>query len=150
MNKIVVGVDGSPSSRRALAWALDEAGTHGALVEVLYAYANLQTALPYTIEEMIDEMPAHKIEEAGHRLIEDMLNDVRVPAGVRVEAVVVEGPPANALVQRSTDTDLIVVGSRGHGGFSELLMGSVSHQTALHAGCPVTIVPHENARVTAS
>jgi nucleotide-binding universal stress UspA family protein len=144
MDKIIVGVDGSPSSRRALAWALDEAVSRGASVAVLYAYANLQTAFPYTIEELIDEMPTYKIiEEAGHRLIEDMLNDVGVPAGVRVEAVVVEGPPANALVQRSTDTDLIVVGSRGHGGFGELLMGSVSHQTALHARCPVTIVPHE-------
>ena len=142
MQKIVVGVDGSPSSRRALAWALDEAGTHGATVEVLYAYANLQSAFPYTVEELVDDLPADKIQEAGRRLIEEMLHDVGVPEGMSVDAVVVEGPPANALVQRSANTDLIVVGSRGRGGFGELLMGSVSHQTALHAGCPVTIVPH--------
>lgn len=141
MNKIVVGVDGSPSSRRALGWALAEAEAHDAAIEVLHAYPDLQSILPYSIEELTGGASAADRARAGHQLVQEMLDDVGVPPGVKVEVVVVEGPPANALVGRSTGTDLLVVGTRGHGGFDELLMGSVSHQAALHARCPVTIVP---------
>jgi nucleotide-binding universal stress UspA family protein len=80
--------------------------------------------------------------EAEARLqLERALAEVTVPSGVEIEQVVVYGSPAEAILQQSADADLVVVGSRGRGGFTGLLLGSVSQQVAHHARCPVVIVP---------
>ena len=67
------------------------------------------------------------------------------PGGVDIERRVVVGAPGAVLVAESREADLLVVGSRGHGGFAGLLLGSVSQQCAHHAACPVVIVPHTRA-----
>ena len=66
--------------------------------------------------------------------------------GIDVRGELVEGPPASGLLEAARDADLLVVGSRGHGGFASLLLGSVSQQVSHHAPCPVVIVPEEGAR----
>src|SRR6266496_298712 len=110
MGGIVVGVDDSPGARKALAWAVTE--------------AKLRGAARGRAEELVDEL----------------LGEVGV-AGVEVQPIVVqERHPADALVELSSDADLLVVGSRGRGGFHELLLGSVTHALVLHATCPVVVV----------
>jgi nucleotide-binding universal stress UspA family protein len=140
VKKIVVGVDGSAVSQRALEWAVDEARAHRATLEVVYAYPNSQSVLPYSVEETTQRMESERMHAAGQQLIDRMIDQIGVADGVDMTGVVVQGPAANALVERSADADLLVVGNRGHGGFTGLVMGSVSHQCSLHARCPVVII----------
>jgi nucleotide-binding universal stress UspA family protein len=139
---IVVGVDGSDGSRAALRWALEEAALRGARLEAVvtwqvptYAYAGVAVMPP--LAELAEAASA-SLEEAIAAVTTE-LGDTA--AGVEIERVVLEGPAAGLLVERSRDADLLVVGSRGYGGFRGLLLGSVSHQCASHAHCPVVVVP---------
>lgn len=76
-------------------------------------------------------------------MLEKAVDDaLGVTPGVEVEQSVLEGTPAQVLVEAAQGADLLVVGTRGHGGFTGLLLGSVSQQAAHHAPCPVVIVPH--------
>jgi nucleotide-binding universal stress UspA family protein len=167
VGRIVVGVDASPGARRALAWAAAEARLRHAVLQVVHAYHSRelvapfyfpsQHALPGTAagvagEPSEQEMTATlqdraEFEEAFHgraeQLLDTMLSELEeAVSGVDVQRTVVEDRrPAEALVELSTDADLLVVGSRGRGGFTELLLGSVSHAAVLHAACPVVVVP---------
>lgn len=140
--RIVVGVDGSKPSRDALRWALDEARLRGAPVEVVYAwrypvmtYAPGIMAPPiYARDDLADE--ARRILDAT---VEAVTGDIT--PDIALDAVVVEGPAAQALVKRAGPGDLLVVGHRGRGGFMGLLLGSVAEQCSTHAQCPVVIVP---------
>ena len=138
---IVVGVDGSPGSRAALRWALAEAALRDAVVEAVvtwqtptYAYTGV-AVMPPVVE--LAEAASATLQEAIASEVAAMGPEV---ADVRVEPVVIEGPAAGLLIERSRDADLLVVGSRGYGGFRGLLLGSVSHQCASHAHCPVVVV----------
>lgn len=144
MGRIVVGVDGSEQSEAALRWAVDAARLRGATVEAVHAYEPMPMvgygfAPAPVATDMVEEM-AQTARQDAKRLVDEAIR--RVEAGdVMVEAVAVEEVgAARALVERSRDADLLVVGSRGRGGFQELLLGSVSHQAANHAACPVVIV----------
>jgi nucleotide-binding universal stress UspA family protein len=108
---VIVGVDGSPHADLALSWACRRARNCGDTVRAVCTCV---------------------LGASG----EDW---VRQP-DVTVETVVVEGPPARLLVEMSSDADLLVIGTRGLGGFSRLLLGSVSKQCVHHAHCPVTVV----------
>ena len=166
MSRIVVGVDASPNSRRALAWAAAEARLRQAVLQVVHAYhaKKLEGPVYFGSQHTYDatvgaagaanppEMTAslHRreaFEEAvrsqADELLEALLGELgETASGVEVQRTVVEDRhPAEALVQLSADADLLVVGSRGRGGFSEMLLGSVSHATVLHAVCPVVVVP---------
>jgi nucleotide-binding universal stress UspA family protein len=167
VGRIVVGVDASPGARRALAWAAAEARLRHAVLQVVHAYHSRelvapfyfpsQHALPGTAagaagEPSEQEMTATlqdraEFEEAFHgraeQLLDTMLSELEeTVSGVDVQRTVVEDRrPAEALVELSTDAELLVVGSRGRGGFTELLLGSVSHAAVLHAACPVVVVP---------
>jgi nucleotide-binding universal stress UspA family protein len=138
--KIVVGVDGSGGSIRALAWALEEALHRGAHVEVVHTWQ-----LPYIGVEAV--MASVALREGDFEVAASALLDVTIaqvgplPLGVQVERVVVHGPAAQVLKERAKDADLLVVGSRGRGGFAGLLLGAVSQQCAQHAPCPVVVVP---------
>jgi nucleotide-binding universal stress UspA family protein len=139
---IVVGVDGSESARAALGFALDEARLRGAAVRVVgvwhvpvTAYGGAMVApdpsLAGDLESQMSRVLGRALEEASD-----------VAPGVDVETVVREGAPAGVLLEEAQGAELLVVGSRGLGGFRGLLLGSVSQQCAHHAPCPVVIVRH--------
>lgn len=141
MPRIVVGVDGSEGSVEALRWAGNEATLRGDSVRALYAWTYpVFLGAPM---EALGPMPSRAdLVGEGERILEEAVTSA-FPDGADIEISreVVEDPPARALVRASHDAELLVVGSRGHGGFRELLLGSVSHQCALHSSCPVVIIP---------
>ena len=144
MNGIVVGVDGSPNSEVALAWAMSEAAKVHAPLTVLAvseAMKSYWTGNPDPFA--MDSSKLDKTRQAAEELTQKVasgLGDVQ-PTSVNVH--VVYGFPAKELVEASHSADLVVVGSRGGGGFSRLLLGSVSSQVVEHAACPVVVIPHE-------
>ncbi|MCA2219288.1 universal stress protein [Jidongwangia harbinensis] len=133
---IVVGVDGSPSSKAALRWAIAYAGRTGVRVQALIswevpAYYGMGTVFPY--EDLATA--AGKILSAS---IQDALGNGE--PDVPVLESVVAGHPAQELIDMSAHAALLVVGSRGHGAFTGTLLGSVSQNCVLHAHCPVVVV----------
>ena len=141
INRIVVGVDGSDSSREALRWAYDEAAHHGASITAVSCWH--PPALPMTPPygsippEGYVSQPKQDALDLLERFVADL--DVREPA-VDVRTSVEEGNPAKVLIERSVEADLVVVGSRGHGGFKGMLLGSVSQHLVAHAECPVVVM----------
>ena len=136
-NRIVVGFDGSDGSRRALRWALEEARARGAPVHIVHAWQ-----YPYAGDYMaLTDTVFAGVEEAAGQTLEDALVEARCAPDVEVSGEVVQGPAAPLLIDAAADADLLVVGSRGRGGFSGLLLGSVSMQCVHHSPCPVVIVP---------
>jgi len=139
MERIVVGVDGSDNSQRALRWALDEGRLRQAAVEVVHTWhAPYVDAYPYGVPVFDPE-----IYEKTAKQVLDTAVDAEDTAGlpVPVERIATLGGAASAIVEAAKGADLVVVGSRGLGGFKGLLLGSVSHQVTHHAPCPVVVVP---------
>jgi nucleotide-binding universal stress UspA family protein len=138
---IVVGVDGSKSSRAALSWAYDEATHHGASLTVISTWH--PPALPMTPPygslppEGYVSQPQRDALDLLQKLVAD-LEERNPPIDVRT--AIEQGNPAEVLIERSKESDLMVVGSRGHGGFAGMLLGSVSQHLVAHAECPVVIV----------
>ena len=137
--RIVVGVDGSEGARSALQWAVDEAGLRGAIVEAVHvwnpAYVN---PYPYTISQF----ELHAEHEAAEKLVHEAVSSVDTSQMASApKPVLAKGHAAQALLSMAEGADLVVVGSRGRGGFSGLMLGSVSQQVAAHAGCPVVVIP---------
>ena len=140
---IVVGVDGSPSAQAALRFALDEARLRDADVRAVAVWHVPVAAYGDGFVPPDPGLMAH-LEAEARRTLEGALAGVSEKASVAsVESVVREGSPARVLLEEAVDADLLVVGSRGLGGFRGLLLGSVSQQCSHHAPCPVVIVPHE-------
>lgn len=144
MARIVVGIDGSDHSKRALEWALAEARLRAAPLSVVYAWMLPVYATGYGFAPgaLID--PVAMADAAKDQLdatIDEVIGDAK---DVAVERKAVEGMAAQVLVDEAAGADLLVVGSRGHGGFAGLLLGSVSQQCAHHASCPVVIIRTTN------
>ena len=139
METIVVGVDGSECSVKALRWALDEARLRDAKVRAVIAWLYPHVS---TYHEAAHAMKASFVEEAAATLERAVAEARGEAADVEIEKEVVESLAAPALVEAASDASLLVVGSRGLGGFAGLLLGSVSQQCAHHARCPLVIV-HE-------
>jgi nucleotide-binding universal stress UspA family protein len=136
---IVVGVDGSEFSKRALRWAVEEARLRHARVRVVHAWW-LYPMLPPSGKRPENE-PPHLSDDATGAVQAFVAASLGERWDVEIEFVAVQGQQASAaLVDAAGDADLLVVGSRGAGGFSGLLLGSVSRQSAQHAPCPVVIV----------
>jgi len=137
---VVVGVDGSGSSSDAIRWAVDEARLRGTTVRAVYAWQSpLVTGFQYIPPDLLDpevldrharEIVEAAVAEAGNGSAGD----------VEIESCAVEGLPAKVLIDASRDAELLVLGSRGYGGFHGLLLGSVGQQCVHHAVCPVVIV----------
>jgi nucleotide-binding universal stress UspA family protein len=141
MQRIVVGIDGSQGARRALEWAVAEAKLRDAHVVVIHAWLEPAAVAVGSVVTAGGVEP-EVFEDAAWRIVTDLLAEVDttgLPQGI--ETHVVAGGPARALLDAAKDADLIVVGSRGLGGFSGLLLGSVSQQVAHHATSPVVIIP---------
>ncbi len=138
---IVVGVDNSSGARRALAWAIDEARLRGVRLEVVTAW---ELPVPwvqgYSAEWSVDaEQMGRDAEAEVNQLVAEILGDEERPGWLSVSAV--EAAASVALLRMSSTADLIVVGTRGRGGFTRLLLGSVSSAVVHHAACPVVVVP---------
>ncbi|MGI8874679.1 MAG: universal stress protein [Egibacteraceae bacterium] len=148
MGRIVVGVDGSPGAVVALEWALAEARLRGATLEVVHVYAP-PSYYAYSMATVAAGGEALAGPEADARRLaaEEALDEVLAKAAsewtdVEVRRSVIEAlAPARVLVEGSRGADLLVVGSRGRGGFAGLLLGSVSQQCVQHATCPMVVVP---------
>lgn len=144
MPGITVGIDGSAHSTGALEWALKEAAVRHTPVTVLTVHSvpmSGWTGNPVILprDQGDQEHAYHAAEEMTQKVI-SQLEGAR-PESVTVRAVT--GYPAEELISASREADMIVVGSRGAGGFARLAMGSVSSQVVHHAHCPVVVVPSE-------
>jgi nucleotide-binding universal stress UspA family protein len=141
MSGIVVGTDGSPHSRHALEWAVREAGLRGApltVVTVVQVAAGYWGApVLYGSDSELVARARKEAEEATDTIIAEA--DGPRPASVSVRALT--GIPAEVLISESQTADMVVVGSRGTGGFARLLLGSVGNQVVHHAHCPVVVIP---------
>jgi nucleotide-binding universal stress UspA family protein len=136
MPRVVVGVDGSPGSRAALRWALRYADQSNGNVIALIA-----CGIPALIDVVLP-MPEDDIAAQAERELRKAVDEIRVLLGTRmpVEQRVVRDHAARALLDAAQNADLLVVGRRGHGGFVETLLGSVSQHCVHHAPCPVVVV----------
>jgi nucleotide-binding universal stress UspA family protein len=135
---IVVGVDGSGSSSDAIRWAVDEARLRKTNVEAVYAWQSpLVMGFQYIPPDLIDP---EALDRHAREIVEAAVAEVGDVPDVEIAARAVEGPPPGVLIDASRDAELLVLGSRGRGGFQGLLLGSVGQQCVHHAVCPVVIV----------
>jgi nucleotide-binding universal stress UspA family protein len=134
--RIVVGVDGSEASLDALRWALQQAQLTESGVEAVTSWQFLRQ---YGAEFYGEELDWEQIASST---LEDALSKVVTGDEVEVQRRILQGHPAEVLVEASDGADLLVVGSRGHGGFVGMLLGSVSEHVIAHAFCPVLVVRH--------
>jgi nucleotide-binding universal stress UspA family protein len=140
MNGIVVGIDGSDESTRALTWAVTEARLRGAHLTVMHAWHPPYVAGGYPLVPVIYDLELY--EKAAQQLLDDAVDAIDLTGlSGGVARQLVEGGAASALLAASEDAALVVVGARGVGGFLGLLVGSVSTQVTHHASCPVVVVP---------
>jgi nucleotide-binding universal stress UspA family protein len=141
---IVVGVDGSPGSLVALQWAAREARLRGAALRVVMAWqmpttygsanvVGLGTDPAMDAQAVLSEAAENETSRLGAEVDPDL--------DVQMSWEVVQGHPAKALIDAAASADLLVVGSRGHGGFVGALLGSVSQHVVTHASCPVVVIP---------
>ena len=141
IKQIVVGVDGSDSSRAALQWAYEEAAHHGASLTAVSTWhpPTLPMSAGYGSmpPEGFETQPERDAREMLERLTADL--EPRTPE-VDVRISISKGSPAKVLIDMSQGADLMVVGSRGHGGFAGMLLGSVSNHVVAHAACPVVVL----------
>jgi len=138
METIVVGIDGSEQSQRALEWAAAEARVRGAKLRVVHAWLEVfisgYFAAPAVYErEVVEQAAQEELDKAV----------AAIPAGspeLTIEPVLVHGQPEAVLLAEAGDASMLVVGSRGRGGFAELVLGSVSYRVIHHARCPVVVI----------
>jgi nucleotide-binding universal stress UspA family protein len=133
--RIVVGVDGSAGSKLALQWAARIAAAEDAVIDVVGAWDFPPTAAWAALPESYS--PKLEMDKIVAETVDEVYGADR-PLGITVRTV--KGNPAAALLAASADALMVVVGSRGHGGFMGLLLGSVSAKVAEHASCPVLVV----------
>lgn len=139
MGVVVVGVDGSDASMDALRFAADEARRRGVPLRVVCGWSPPVTG-KWPAGIILDPEP---FERAARHTVDAMITAVGSEVqGIEVEPVVAVGGGATALLEHCSDAVIVVVGSRGRGGFKGLLLGSVSQQVVLHAPCPVVVVRH--------
>ncbi|HBW18142.1 MAG: universal stress protein [Streptosporangiaceae bacterium] len=144
MPGIVVGIDGSPNSERALDWAMRQgAALHVPVTvitvhEVAKSYWGHIPVIGPADRPLLDNL--HQAAEEMTQKVASRMGNAQ-PASVSIRAV--DGFVVKELVDASQDADMVVVGARGGSGFARLLMGSVSSEVVQHSACPVVIVPHK-------
>ena len=136
--RIVVGVDGSDSSKAALRWAIRQAKLTGASVDAVTAW---RFPASYGLSVVAADLD---VEGEARKMLSETLSDVTGGASeVQVRQLAGEGPPAEVLLNAVKGADLLIVGSRGRGGFRSAVLGSVSLACVLHAPCPVLVFRDE-------
>jgi nucleotide-binding universal stress UspA family protein len=138
--RVVVGIDGSGTAGRALHWALEEAQARMASIDVVHAW---HEPFPAGYPHAGTSFDTRIFEDEARRVLDRAIDRETTARGIvrPVERVVVNSGAASAILETSKGADLVVVGSRGLGGFSGMLLGSVSQHVAHHASCPVVVVP---------
>ena len=144
MPGIIVGVDGSGHSQRALQWAMKEAAIRHAPLTVLTVHQAIVGFYGGVAAYPDDAARTEQAREAAQAETDKALAGLDGPRPESVTVKAVNGFPVEELIGVSKDADVIVLGSRGAGGFTRLMMGSVAGQVAQHAHCPVLIVPPED------
>ena len=139
--RIVVGVDGSDASLDAIRWALRQAQLTD---------SELEAVTSWDFPSQVAELVADDIDWDGRAkaLLDDALTAVDAEGDVTITRTTTQGHPAQVLTDASTDADLLVVGSRGHGGFVGMMLGSVSVHVSAHADCPVVVVRHHDVQAS--
>lgn len=155
---IVVGVDGSPGAAEALRWAVAEARLRKARLQIVHAWIYGYVGMPsggigymgsFGSNAALGIEP-EDLQRAAEDVLEKVIADIVGGVdGIEIERKVVEGAAAQVLIGAAVEADLLVVGSRGHGGFVGLLLGSVSQQCVHYAPCPVVVVHSPKATATA-
>lgn len=134
-NRIIVGVDGSPSANKATEWAAQEAELRGVTLELIHAwnYPNLGYGGYVAVLE--------DFEKDARAVLDDVTATVRqAHPALALISTLVQGPTAQTIIDKASQADMVVVGSRGKGGFSGLLLGSVGQQLVHHCESPVVII----------
>lgn len=142
---IVVGVDGSPGAHVALEWAAGEARARGWPLHVMFGWSGIGVRVAREsgwVKAVTEDLERAAAEDLVHSAVSAVFG---AEPDVEVVERPVPGEGAEALVDASRDADLLVVGSRGYGGFAGLRLGSVSQKCTLHAHCPVVVVPGPEA-----
>lgn len=135
---VVVGVDGSPASRAALRWAVEDARRRGCPVDVIAAwhpdYGGMIGPVP---AEVLMALSPLAMKDAAQKVLDAAVQGIE---GVEIRQVLVEGDPRGALTKASEDAELLVVGNRGHSTLVGIILGSVSSYCVHHASCPVVVI----------
>jgi nucleotide-binding universal stress UspA family protein len=138
--RIVVGVDGSPLSINALEFAIEETQLRHGQLHVTYAYPVMERPVTGSTGKDYYE----QVETEAREFMEGIMSSAPATDGIDVEWLAVPGNPAEVLIEASRGAALLVVGSRGVGGFMGLMMGSVSTQCVHHSHCPVLVVREDH------
>lgn len=137
MGRIVVGVDSSQTSLKALRWAMEEARLRGSELELVHAFPRPElVGMTMVVTLPSDE----ELREASSQVLAEALEAVGGAGTLTVSQRVGAGGPASVLVEAAADAELLVLGSRGLGGFRGMLLGSVTQQVIAHAPCPVVVI----------
>ena len=144
MSGIIVGVDGSGHSQRALALAMREAAIRHVPLTVLTVHEAIRGYYSSMVTYSDDPDRTEELRTMVQAETDKVLAALDGPHPDSVTVTAVHGFPVEELINAGKDADMIVLGSRGAGGFTRLMMGSVSSQVAQHAHCPVLIVPPED------
>jgi nucleotide-binding universal stress UspA family protein len=148
--RIVAGVDGSVESLAALRWAIGQAELTGGTVDAVIAWELPVPATGYGWAPLTKAECAEYVQIAT-KALQEAISEVTGPNGnPRVRPVVEQGRPAQVLLEASAGADLLVVGSRGHGLFADMLLGSISQHCFQHAKCPVVVMRGEPAMAKAA
>jgi nucleotide-binding universal stress UspA family protein len=142
MAGITVGIDGSDNAHHALVWAMREAGLRGVPLTVITVHPTIQgywSHQPVAIAG--DDQKVAEAQKAAEEAVAQVTEEVGADRQPQVTVRAINGFAAQALIDASADADLVVVGTRGGGGFARLSLGSVSSQVIHHAQCPVVLVP---------
>lgn len=141
---ILVGTDGSTESLAAVKWASDRAVRTGARVHVIctYALASYSAAALDGGYAMLDD---EALKRGAQTVVNEAVEHAKKQGDIHVSSSIEPGDPAGVLVDMSKEVDMIVVGSRGGGGFADRLLGTVSSALPAHAKCPVVVVPRHTS-----
>jgi nucleotide-binding universal stress UspA family protein len=142
MPGITVGIDGSDNAHHALIWAMNEAAQRDVPLTVLTVHETIQgywSGRPLNYPG--DDQLVQQAREAAEQAVAEVAKGMDQQPQVSVTAL--NGFAAQSLIDASADADLVVVGTRGGGGFTHLRLGGVSSQVVHHARCPVVVVPHD-------
>jgi nucleotide-binding universal stress UspA family protein len=144
--RIVVGVDGSAYSTTALRWAMTQARLTGATIDLVGAWQNpMISGYSFGWSPVLDE--GYDMSAITEKVLAETVAEVNDPHGTPLEIRrrAVEGHPAQVLLDAAVGAQLLVLGSRGHGTFAGILLGSVSQHCVQHAPCPVVVIPQETS-----